>query len=194
MGRATLVLVTLAAVGLGSLVGFSLVPDEKDASASIPASAGPIESTGGAPTFRYLTPEDVSDEWLAANAGAPFTQGENFVGRNTEWKSETLTIELVGDGRVEYKIFMSQGDAVLFNWAVDGEDVYYDFHAHDAAFGEKFFTRYDEGRGVRRSGAFVAPYDGQHGWYWQNLEPEPETITLEVAGFYDRVARMDLGE
>jgi hypothetical protein len=194
MGKATLVLIALTALGLGSLIGLSLVSDEPDGSTLSPAEPGSVRSTGGAPMFRYLSPGDVPDAWIAANPGAPFTLGENVIREEDTWKTESLVIELAADGRVEYKIFMAQGDTIVFNWSVDGEEVYYDFHAHDAAFGQNFFTRYGEGYGVRRSGAIVAPYDGQHGWYWQNLEPEPEVITLEVAGFYDKIVRMDLKE
>ena len=38
----------------------------------------------------------------------------------------------------------------------------------------------------------VAAYDGQHGWYWQNLEPDDVTLTLEVAGFYDEIVEIAL--
>lgn len=192
MGKATLVLVTLAALGLGSLIGYSLVDDEQDATPADSVDSTAIMSTGGVPVFRYLGPDDVPDGWVEANSGSPFTLGENFVGRETTWKTETLTIELAADSRVEYKIFMSQGDSVLFDWSVNGEDIYYDLHAHDAAFDEEFYTRYDAGRGKERFGTIIAPYDGQHGWYWQNLEPDDEAITLRVAGFYDKIVKIDL--
>ena len=192
MSKSTLVLITLAALGLGALIGFNLVDDEAAAAPESAPQPGARLATGGAPAFRYLSPGDVPAGWVAANPGQPFTVGENVVAREAAWKSETLTIDLAGDSRVEYKIFMAQGDAVVFNWSVDGEEVYFDFHAHDDAFGDEFFTRYEAGYGTRRSGAFVAPYAGQHGWYWQNLEPDHDTVTLEVAGFFDRIEKMDL--
>jgi hypothetical protein len=194
MGKATLVLVTLAALGLGSLVGVSLVDDAPDASVAPAVVDAALVSTGGAPAFRFLRPDDVPGDWLTENSGEPFTSGENFLSEPGKWKAESLEIELAGDARVEYKIFMSQGDAVLFNWSVDGEELYFDLHAHDDAFGDEFYTRYDDGRAIQRSGTIVAAYDGQHGWYWQNLEPEAATITLEVAGFYDEILEMDLQE
>ena len=192
MTKSTLVLVTVAALGLGALVGYSLVDSDAVGPPDTPAGAPAAVATGGAPVLRYLNPANVPDDWPGDAKGAAFAAGENFFGNEKAWHEEVLTIELAADERVEYKLFMSQGDVVLFNWWVDGEEVYYDLHAHDDAFGEDFFTRYDEGYGTRRSGAFVAPYPGQHGWYWQNLEPEAETITLEIAGFYDRIAEIEL--
>jgi len=193
MGKATLVLVTLAALGFGSLVGFSLVDDEQEEAGVAPVDVAAMISTGGAPAFRYLSPDDADVTGHDAESGAPFASGENFVGRDGQWKSEVLEIELVGDSRVEYKVFMSQGDSFIFNWRVEGEEIYYDFHAHDDAFGEEFYSRYDDGRATGRSGTIVAAYDGQHGWYWQNLEPDDVTLTLEVAGFYNEILEMDIG-
>lgn len=190
MGKATLVLVTLASLGFGLLVGFSLVDDESEDAGVESTDTGLLVSTGGAPTFRYLSLVDVSSH--DAESGDPFADGENFIGRDGRWKSKTLQIELAGDSRVEYKVFMSQGDSFVFNWQVEGEDIYYDFHAHDSAFGEEFYTRYDDGRATSRSGTIVAAYDGQHGWYWQNLEPDDVTLTLEVAGFYDKIVEIAL--
>lgn len=193
MGKATLILVTIAALGLGSLVGYSLVDDDPSVVTGDSVATIEMISTGGAPAFRYLDPDDADVAVHDAQSGA-FASGENFVGRDSQWKSDVVEIELMGDSRVEYKVFMSQGDSFVFNWQVEGEDIYYDFHAHDDAFGEEFYTRYDDGRATGRSGTIVAAYDGQHGWYWQNLEPDNVTLTLQVAGFYDRIVEMDLGE
>ena len=36
----------------------------------------------------------------------------------------------------------------------------------------------------RDFGSYTAPFDGVHGWYWENLTDSPVTITLRTAGFY----------
>ncbi len=38
-------------------------------------------------------------------------------------------------------------------------------------------------------GAFEAPMAGNHGWFWQNLNDEPVTITVKTSGFYRRLFR-----
>ena len=38
-------------------------------------------------------------------------------------------------------------------------------------------------------GAFEAPMAGNHGWFWQNLNDQPVTITVKTAGFYRRLFR-----
>ena len=127
MSKSTLVLITFAALGLGALVGLSLVDTDRSAVTEGPTGVAATVATGGAPAFRYISPDDVPVEWAGANPGVPFTVRENFIARDKDWKSETLTIELAGDIRVEYKIFMSQGDAVVFSWSVSGEELYFDF-------------------------------------------------------------------
>jgi hypothetical protein len=37
---------------------------------------------------------------------------------------------------------------------------------------------------ARASGTFHAPFEGNHGWYWENRGDQPLTITLKTAGFY----------
>ena len=192
MGKATLVLVTLASLGFGLLVGFSLVDDEGEDAGVESIDTGLLISTGGAPAFRYISPNDAGVLSHNAESGDPFANGENFIAYDSEWKSEVLEIALPADGRVEYKAFMSKGGSLVFNWKVKGEEVYYDLHAHDEAFGDDFYTRYDDGRGIERSGMIAAAFDGQHGWYWQNLEPDDVTLTLAVAGYYEKIVEMDL--
>ena len=38
-------------------------------------------------------------------------------------------------------------------------------------------------------GAFEAPMAGNHGWFWQNLNDTPVTITVKTSGFYARLFR-----
>ena len=196
MGKSTLVLVTIAALGLGALIGTSLV--DKTESESVAAEAAPtgaapttVASTGGAPAFRYLSPDSVSVEHDEYGQAQPVANGENFIARDRGLKTEILEIALDLDATVEYKALMQQGDSISFRWSTDGE-AYYDFHAHDEAFGDEFFTRYAEGEGSSSAGSIVAAYDGQHGWFWLNISYAPITITLEVMGFYDEIIEIDL--
>lgn len=192
MGKSTIVLVTLAALGLGALIGLSLVgrgPDKIDAQTPAAASS---TSTGGAPVYRYLSPDDTKVALDEFGQALPSTVGENYIVRNSDWKSETVRIALDLDAAVEYKAIMEQGDSIIFKWKSDGGPVYYDFHAHDESFGEEFFTRYDEGEAASRSGSFVAAYSGQHGWYLLNIADQPITITLDVAGFYDEIVEIEV--
>ena len=190
MNKSTVVLLLLAALGLGSLIGISLVDSEPNE--QTPAAVGAAPPTGGAPPLRYLAPGDVPVEIDKFGQPLPSVVGENFIARDREWKTETISFELPADGAIEYKAIMQQGDVAAFRWYTSGGQAYYDFHAHDDAFGPEFFTRYEEGEGTERAGGFVAAYDGEHGWFWLNLEGEPLTITLDLAGFFEEIVRVEL--
>ena len=191
MNKSTIILIMLAALGIGALIGTNLVEPEPMSVPEQPAALASVPTqSGGAPLYRFLAPGDVDIVVDAFGNAEPSTLGENYIDREGAWKNETIVVELEGDGSVEYKVLMKQGDSLVFNWSTDGGQTYFDFHAHDAAFGDKFFTRYKEGEGTASSGSFVAAYDGQHGWFWLNLEPEPVSITLSVAGFFDEIVRI----
>jgi hypothetical protein len=200
MGKSTLILVTLAALGLGALIGSSLVDDDTadvgGPSGPIAAEAAPtgapIGNTGGAPVYRYLSPETTSVEHDEYGQAAAVASGENHIPRDGEMKTEVVEITLELDAITEYKALMKQGDSIAYRWSTDGGEVYYDFHAHDEAFGEDFFSRYAEGEGTSFGGSIVAAYDGQHGWFWLNISDGPITITLEVMGYYDEIIEIDL--
>jgi len=196
MGKSTIVLVTIAALGLGALIGTSLVDKaepESVAAEAAPTGAVPTNAvdSGGAPTLRFLSPDSISIERDEYGQVQPAANGENFIARDRGLKTEILEIALDLDATVEYKALMQQGDSISFRWSTDGE-AYYDFHAHDEAFGDEFFTRYAEGEGSSSAGSIVAAYDGQHGWFWLNISDAPITITLEVMGFYDEIVEIDL--
>ena len=192
VSKSTIVLLLVAASGLGSLIGVSFVGSNNPMQAEEAAPNRSTASTGGAPQVRYIAPGDIAIETDEFGQTLSAATGENFVARNRKWKSESVTIDLPLDGAIEYKAIMRQGDTLVFDWSTDSGEVYYDFHAHDKAFGDEFFTRYDEGEGNARTGAIIAAYDGQHGWYWLNIADGPTTVTLNVAGFYDELINIDL--
>lgn len=119
--------------------------------------------------------------------GDPFsrTQAEKF-------RSDTLTVELDVGEQTEYKAIMKQGDALVYHWRLEnGTSVYTDFHADPGenaeGYPDRYYIRYAESETAESSGSLVAPFDGNHGWYWLNIEEEPVTIRLEVHGFYESI-------
>jgi hypothetical protein len=86
----------------------------------------------------------------------------------------------------EIKTVLRGGKMIEYTWQVDRGTIYSDFHGHNPEFGSDFWVRYREHQeGSGHSGSLVAPFDGEHGWYWLNYNEFPVTVTLEVIGFYD---------
>lgn len=102
----------------------------------------------------------------------------------TEYRTDTVKIPLGPDGEIEYKVAMKEGEAMVYSWSVDHESVYYDFHG-EPSNDPKHAKRYrEEQENTKSSGAFVAPFEGIHGWFWLNLSGKPIVVTLKMSGFY----------
>lgn len=103
-------------------------------------------------------------------------------------KTETLKIHLGVDEKTEIKAQLPKGKMILYSWSVEGGKVYVDFHGHDPSLGDRFWVRYEEADGISaRNGSLVAPFKGEHGWYWLNVSEKPVTITLTVSGYHDKL-------
>jgi hypothetical protein len=83
---------------------------------------------------------------------------------------------------------LREGKVILYRWSVDRGDIYSDFHGHDPAVSSDFWVRYQEHQeGSGGNGSLVAPFGGEHGWYWLNYNEFPVTVTLTVTGYYDDI-------
>jgi hypothetical protein len=104
-------------------------------------------------------------------------------------QTRTLTITLQRDQQTEVKAVLRASKVLVYHWQTDGGLVYCDLHGHDPAAGQDFFVRYreDQEGATEATGSLVAPFDGEHGWYWLNLHDGPVTITLTVTGFFDDI-------
>jgi hypothetical protein len=103
-------------------------------------------------------------------------------------QTRTVTLTLGVDQETEVKAVMQEAKVIVYTWQVDGGMVYSDMHGHDPAAGGEAFVRYREDQQTDGgSGSLVAPFTGEHGWYWLNVSNVPVTITLTLTGFFDDV-------
>ena len=118
----------------------------------------------------------------------PLPNPEVYQGQAQPPRVETLTIEVPAESETEVKAVLRRGQVITYSWEAEGGRVYADFHGHPPGASSTFFVRYIEqemGRG--HNGSLVAPFDGEHGWYWVNYNSVPVTITLTLTGFHDDV-------
>jgi hypothetical protein len=104
-------------------------------------------------------------------------------------QTRTITVMLESGQETEVKTVLRESKVIEYTWKTDGDIVYCDMHGHDPAAGQDFFVRYreDQEGATEATGSLVAPFDGEHGWYWLNIAEGPVTITLTVTGFYDDI-------
>lgn len=100
------------------------------------------------------------------------------------YKIDTVQIPLGPDGELEYKAVMKAGQSMVYSWSVNKGSVYYDFHGEPADPTKS--QRYLEVQETKSAaGAFTAPFDGKHGWFWLNLTSDNIVVTLKLSGFYE---------
>lgn len=161
--------------GLGGKLGLTRLADADTGPASDPPRL--VRGTFPSPPveFDFFEPEVLGDPFSRTQGGA--------------FRSEKIEIPLDELEQVEVKAVMNQGDALVYSWRlVTGDAVYADFHADPLAvdqYPDAYWIRYHESEGDSASGSLVAPFDGNHGWYWLNIEDNPVRIELEVHGYFE---------
>lgn len=108
-----------------------------------------------------------------------------FQAKTAAAQSRSLSIKLAPGEETEVKAVLDEGQVILFSWKAANGEVYTDFHGHEPSAGQDAFVRYEEQQsGTAGQGSLVAPFAGEHGWYWVNVSVQPVTITLNISGYY----------
>jgi hypothetical protein len=150
-------------------------------------------STGGTTQTIQVTDiiggNEVLREVEIPDFGEPTPLPNPNVFQREEAPPETIimAVELASGAETEIKMVMREGKVAVYDWEVDEGIVYSQFHGHTPEFGDDFWVEYreDQQGAERGQGSLVAPFSGEHGWYWVNLEDHTVTITLTVTGYVD---------
>ena len=122
----------------------------------------------------------------------------------TPFRSDVVDVPLKAGGdpdrgdELEYKVRLKQGASYIYSWEVAGlsnpAEFYSEFHGHTTVAGKTMTVAdYRKATGGRDNGVLVAPFDGVHGWYFQNQSLQPVTVKLHLAGFYDLIPDGEAG-
>ena len=134
---------------------------------------------GGNEVVRTVEIADAGEPTPLPNP-AVFQQGDGPA------RMETLEIPIGPFEETEVKVVMNQGKMILFSWEVSQGSIYSDYHGHDPELGSEFWVRYREQmEGSDDEGSLVAPFGGEHGWYWVNYNEYPVVVTLTIDGYFE---------
>lgn len=100
-----------------------------------------------------------------------------------EYKVDSIQLVLGPYEYLEYKYRLEKGASMLYAWTATATPIY-DFHADPDGTPKPDPVSFDTQPRRQANGAFVAPFSGIHGWYWENAGGETMTIALMTAGFY----------
>ena len=98
-------------------------------------------------------------------------------------QTRTVTVRLGLYQQTEIKVALDAAQVIIYKWHADGE-VYTDFHGHEPGGGREFVRYEEQQSGHDGRGSLVAPFSGEHGWFWLNISDKPVTINLTVSGYY----------
>jgi hypothetical protein len=99
---------------------------------------------------------------------------------------------------LEYKVRMTKDATFIYEWSVSDipnpEEFYFDFHGHTVtAAKEMTVATYKQATGTSANGALTAPFEGVHGWFFQNQSEKPVVVRVKISGFYDLIPPGDVG-
>lgn len=102
---------------------------------------------------------------------------------NGEISFDTKSWTLLPYENLEYKYTLEEGASLIFDWTASAP-LHSDFHTDAIIDGEEVSDSFTIITTDGKSGSYTAPYQGIHGWFWENLSTEPVEITLTSRGFY----------
>ncbi|MEW6320481.1 MAG: hypothetical protein AB1635_05275 [Acidobacteriota bacterium] len=181
---ADLLRATLAAAAAAAVILVTIV---------LPAEYG-LDPTGAGRALGVFRPADASAAESARaeadSSGAVTVTGQPLLRRDTPFRTEEMTLTLRSGEGAEIKADMRRGERIVFSWTTTGGGVDVDMHGEARASEGGAVTSYYKGEfETSGHGAFEAPVTGYHGWFWQNLNDDPVTVTVRVSGYFFRLFR-----
>lgn len=110
-------------------------------------------------------------------------EGGAVAPQNTGYRTDARRIVVPSLGSVEFKYQLAKGAAMVYAWRATAP-IDFDFHTEPAGLPPAASETFERGEAAVKQGSYTAPYDGIHGWYWENLYDTDVVVTLEAAGFF----------
>ena len=107
-------------------------------------------------------------------------------------RTESLSVTLEPGEQTEIKAILDIAQVIVYDWHAEGGEVYTDFHGHEPEAGDAFVRYEEQQSGHEGHGSLVAPFAGEHGWYWLNISEKPVTIKLQFTGYHKDVKNYGL--
>ena len=144
--------------------------------AVLPAEYG-LDPVGTGRALGLLNLFNAAPPRIAAADGGPVAlQPAGF-------RVDTRMLTVPSLGSVEFKYRLPKGAVLVYAWRATAP-VDFDFHTEPAGQPPSASETFERGSADVTQGSYTAPYDGLHGWYWENLYDTDVAITLEAAGFF----------
>lgn len=171
----------------------SPIPEKNSAAKILMASAAALLAAT-ALLVTIVLPAEYGWDPLGSGAALGLTELSEsehnpLIEQSESWHSDSITFKLAPFEAVEYKYALNTGAVVLFNWQSDGE-LLYDMHAEPEGAAPGYAETFSKSRASSGTGSYSAPFNGIHGWFWQNRGQQEVTLTLQTQGYFSESIEM----
>lgn len=185
--------VLVAAFAAGIVLVLFVLPAEYGIDPTGLGRATGISQLGAAPTRTIAIVDVVGGNESVFEAEipefgdpVPLPNPSVFQDSTTPARTQTFQITIPPESETEIKTVLEEAKVIVYTWQVDRGTIYSDFHGHTPEAGSDFFVRYKEHQeGSEDNGSLVAPFAGEHGWYWLNYNEYPVVVSLSVTGYFE---------
>jgi hypothetical protein len=157
--------------GLGKMMGLTILSAQTKATNQPLAIALPQASEISSPNQKDTANKPTGSAEAAQKQPQP------------QWQDSVKIVVPAGEG-LEYKFHLVEGAMLEYSWATDGAKLYFDFHGEPKGDKTGYFKSFKESTDNQSSGTLTAPFEGPHGWYWENKTQSPVTVILNTKGSY----------
>jgi hypothetical protein len=119
-------------------------------------------------------PDEATLRQLLADKGVAFPA-------EAKVQSDRFQIELLPYEGIELKYVLDKAAPMVFSWRATAP-VNVDMHSHPFDGGTEATESFVIDDLPTQTAVYVAPFNGIHGWYWQNRTMQPITLTLDATG------------
>ena len=121
----------------------------------------------------------------APASAASLNAGSTSIVQNAPFHEQTIELVLGPLEFIEHKYKLAKGAGMIYSWSTSGP-IMYDLHTEPEGKPPDASESFVMGTGTSGNGSYTAPYDGLHGWYFENVsEKESVKLTLKARGFFD---------
>lgn len=131
---------------------------------------------------------DEGNDWTLALTVEAYRFDHDGLNGSKE-REDRVRLEIPAGTGLEYKFDLDEGAPLDYAWNTTGANLYYDFHGERRNDTSGAFSSHKSGVLARDEGFFTAPFDGTHGWFWENRNTEPVTVELVTSGVYEIIGK-----
>ena len=99
-------------------------------------------------------------------------------------QQDSVTVNIPAGKGIEYKLAMKKFAKASYQWTTSGAELYVDLHGEPKGDTTGYFESYTIATANEMEGSFTAPFEGSHGWYWQNKSDKDIQVQLVFSGEY----------